>query len=145
MNLKEVQSKIADTMEKWKKVENQSVASTGQVIETTENPVLRLIMEIIQHDSQMHYRVQEFIQRSLKDEAISIKPEELGDVWKLVEDHIKIEKRTVELAKESLKVLKNRKMVVCEYLINYLLQDEKKHNDLLSGMATIKKGLYSIS
>jgi len=145
MNLKEVQSKIADTMEKWKKVENQSVASTGQVIEKTENPVLRLIMEIIQHDSQMHYRVQEFIQRSLKDEAISIKPEELGDVWKLVEDHIKIEKRTVELAKESLKVLKGRKMVVCEYLINYLLQDEKKHNDLLSGMATIKKGLYSIS
>jgi len=145
MNLKEVQSKIADTMDKWKKVENQSIASTGQVIEKTENPVLRLIMEIIQHDSQMHYRVQEFIQRSLKDEAISIKPEELGHVWKMVEDHIKIEKRTVELAKESLKVLKGRKMVVCEYLINYLLQDEKKHNDLLSGMATIKKGLYSIS
>lgn len=142
MSTKEVQDAIYKNMEAWKKIENASVASTGQVIEKTTNPVIRLVMEIIQHDSQMHYRVQEFIQRSLKEKAVSMTPDELEKVWKLVENHIKIEEKTMKMAKASLESLKKRKMVVCEYLINYLLKDEKKHNDLLAEMATIKKGMY---
>ncbi|MBP7605072.1 MAG: hypothetical protein KBA15_14170 [Spirochaetes bacterium] len=142
MSTKEVQDAIYKNMEAWKKIENASVASTGQVIEKTTNPVIRLVMEIIQHDSQMHYRVQEFIQRSLKEKAVSMTPDELEKVWKLVENHIKIEEKTMKMAKASLEALKKRKMVVCEYLIHYLLKDEKKHNDLLAEMATIKKGMY---
>ncbi len=142
MSTKEVQEAIFNNMEAWKKIENASVVSTGQIIEKTDNPVIRLIMEIIQHDSQMHYRVQEFIQRSLKEKAVSITPEELDKVWKLVENHIKIEEKTIKMAKASLDALKKRKMVVCEYLINYLMKDEKKHNDLLAEMSIIKKGMY---
>lgn len=142
MSTKEVQEAIYENMEAWKKIENASVASTGQIIEKTGNPVIRLVMEIIQHDSQMHYRVQEFIQHSLREQAVSMNPEELEKVWKLVENHIKIEEKTIKMARASLEALKKRKMVVCEYLINYLMKDEKKHNDLLSEMAIIKKGMY---
>jgi len=142
MSTKEVQEAIFKNMEAWKKIENASIVSTGQVIEKTTNPVIRLVMEIIQHDSQMHYRVQEFIQRSLKEKAVSMTPDELEKVWKLLENHTKIEEKTMKMAKASLEALKKRKMVVCEYLINYLLKDEKKHNDLLSELATIKKGMY---
>ncbi len=142
MSTKEVQEAIYKNMEAWKKIENASVASTGQIIEKTGNPVIRLVMEIIQHDSQMHYRVQEFIQHSLREQAVSMTPEELEKVWKLVENHIKIEEKTIKMARASLEALKKRKMVVCEYLINYLMKDEKKHNDLLSEMGIIKKGMY---
>ncbi|UCG53696.1 MAG: hypothetical protein JSW58_09125 [Candidatus Latescibacterota bacterium] len=142
MSTKEIQEKIVDNMRRWQRIENASVSSTGKVIEKTENSIVRLIMEIIQRDSQMHYRVQELIADSLTTKTISLDPEELVDVWDMIEKHIEIEKKTVELAKEALEALKGKKMVVQEYLLQYLLEDENKHNHVLESLATIKKGMY---
>ena len=38
--------------------------------------------------------------------------------------------------------LKGKKMVVQEYLLRYLLEDENKHNHMLDLLAIIKKGMY---
>jgi hypothetical protein len=142
MSTKETQEQLVAHMRRWQKIEDAAVASTGKVIEETENPIIRLVMEIIQRDSQMHYRVQELIADSLTTKSLTLTPEELADVWELVERHIEIEKLTVELAQEALSGLRGKKMVVQEYLLEYLLEDENKHNHLLESMATIKKGMY---
>ena len=142
MTTKEVQEKIVDNMRRWQKIENASVASTGNVIENTENPLVRMVMEIIQRDSQMHYRIQEMIADSLESKTITLTPDELEKVWDLIEKHINLEKKTVELANEALGALKGKKMVVQEYLLDYLLIDEEKHNKILASLETIKKGMY---
>jgi len=80
MGLKEAQDKIVSNMKSWQKIENASVSSTGNIIEKTENPVVRLVMEIIQRDSQLHYRVQELIADSLTTKTLTMTPEELGAV-----------------------------------------------------------------
>ena len=72
MSTKEIQEQIVKNMQDWKKIENASVASTGKVIEKTENPIVRIIMEIIQRDSQMHYRIQDLIIDSLEKMRQSI-------------------------------------------------------------------------
>ena len=142
MSTKETQEKIIDNMHRWQKIENASVASTGEVINKTDNPIIRLVMEIIQRDSQMHFRVQELIAESLGTKTISLSPDELLKVWDLIEKHIKLEEKTVELAMEAKKALEGKKMVVQEYLIDYLLIDEEKHNKILETLETIKKGMY---
>ncbi len=142
MSTKEVQEAIVSNMKRWQKIENASVASTGKIIEKTDNPVVRLIMEIIQRDSQMHYRVQELISDSLTTKTLAINPDELNDIWDMVEQHINLEKKTVELAEEAIAALKGTKMVVQEYLLDYLLIDEEKHNKILETLGTIKKGMY---
>lgn len=142
MKSKEFQEHIIETMKTWQKVENASVASTGNIIEKTENPLIRLIMEIIQRDSQLHYRVQEMIIDSLTQKAVHISPDELGDIWSMIEKHIEIEERTISLATEAMEGLKNKKMVAQEYLIHYLLQDEEKHKNLLESLSKIKEGMY---
>lgn len=142
MSTKEIQEQIVDNMRRWQKIENGAVASTGMVIDKTENPIVRLVMEIIQRDSQMHYRVQELIAESLTTKTITLTPEELGDVWDMVEKHIDLERKTVEMAEEALNAIKGKKMVVQEYLLQYLLEDENKHNHILDSMATIKNGMY---
>ncbi|UCD17736.1 MAG: hypothetical protein JSV44_02205 [Candidatus Zixiibacteriota bacterium] len=142
MTAKEIQNQIIDNMRRWQDVENSSVSSAGNVIEATENPIVRLIMEIIQRDSQMHYRVQELIADSLESGTISLSPDELEKVWDMIEKHIKLEEKTVELANKALEALEGRKMVVQEYLLNYLLIDEKKHNEILKTLEMIKKGMY---
>jgi len=139
---KELQNQIVDNMKRWKKIENTSVSSTGQIIEKTENPIVRLVMEVIQRDSQMHYRVQELIADSLEGKTISLSPDELEEVWGMVEHHIELEKETVKLAEESLEAIKGKKMVVQAYLLEYLLEDENKHNSILAKLETIKKGMY---
>jgi len=142
MSTKEAQKEIVQNMRKWQKIENASVASTGKVIEKTDNPIVRLVMEIIQRDSQMHYRVQDLIADSLESKTISLSPEELGDVWELIDHHIELEKQTVNMAHEALAALEGKKMVVQEYLLHYLLEDENKHNHILEQLETIKKGMY---
>jgi len=140
---KEVQQDLVANMKTWQKVEDSSVASTGRVIEKTGNPIVRLVMEIIQRDSQMHHRVQGWIADSLEGKAVSLAPEEVGDVWGMIEEHIKLEKKTIRLAQESLDAIGDSKgMLVQAYLLQYLLDDEKKHDALLERLANIQKGMY---
>ena len=142
MSTKEIQKTIVANMKRWQKIENASVSSTSKIIEKTDNPIVRLIMEIIQRDSQIHYRVQEFIVDSLESKTISLTPDELADVWEQIEAHIALEKKTMKAAENSLAALKGTKMVVQEYLLNYLIIDENKHDVILNTLKTIKRGMY---
>jgi hypothetical protein len=140
---KQAQEDLVANMKAWQKVENASIASTGRVIEKTENPIVRLVMEIIGRDSQMHYRVQQWIVDSLTGKTVVLSPEEVGNVWKMIEDHIELEQRTIKLAEEALETIKTSKgMLVQAYLLEYLMDDEKKHNLLLERLASIQKGMY---
>lgn len=145
MSSKEVQEQIVSNMQRWQRMENATIASTGRVMEKTENPIVHIVMEIIQRDSQMHHRVQELIADSLTSKTITLNPEELEKVWDLIENHIKLERETIGMAEEALAALKGKQMVVQEYLIQYLLEDENKHNHILDALSVIKKGMYAIS
>jgi hypothetical protein len=136
---KELNEKLLATMKKWQEVEDESVKSTSDIISKTKNPIVKQIMEIIRQDSAMHKKVQQVIIDGFEKEAISLTPEELGDVWDLVENHIEIEKETVRLAEEA---RKNSKNFVIRYLLGYLMTDEQKHNDILKQMEDIKAGIY---
>jgi len=142
MSTKEIQEQIVQNMKKWQKIENASVAQMSAIIERTQNPVIQIVMEIIQSDSQMHHRVQQMILDSFEREAIVLTPEDLGQIWDLVEKHIAMEEETVQLAEKSLAALKGKKMVVQEYLLNYLKTDENKHDRLLESLEKIKSGMY---
>ena len=141
MSTKEIQQEIVSIMKRWQKIEFSALASTGQIIEKTENPVVRLVMEIIQRDSQMHYRIQEWIADSLEFRTVSLSPDELGKVWGMIESHIELERKTLEMARQSLEALRGKKMVIQEYLLQYLQEDEEKHNSLLRRLEMIKKGM----
>lgn len=142
MSTKELQEKIVSNMRKWQKIENSAVASTGKIIEDTDNPVVRMVMEIIQRDSQFHYRVQEFIADSLEHKTLEVSTDDVGKVWAQIEKHIELEKETLKFAHEAAEALKGKKMLVQEYLIHYLLEDEEKHNSLLEKLEKIKAGMY---
>ncbi len=142
-SLKKVQEDLAAALRDWQKVENASVAMAGRVMEKTENPILRLVMEIIQRDSQMHYRVQEWIADSLDTKPVSLSPDELGQVWDLLEEHIRVEKKTIDLARTALGAIEGKRgMLVQQYLLRYLLADEEKHNRILADLEVIKGGMY---
>ena len=143
MSLKEAQEKLTSNMRSWQKIENAAVVQTAKIMKETDNPLIRLVMEIIQRDSNMHHRVQRIIADSLETAPINIGVDDLEKVWDSIEEHIKIEKQTIKMAEECLEGFEGSKAsMVQRYLLSYLLEDEQKHDKLLADLALIKKGMY---
>ena len=136
---KELNEHLVATLKKWQKIEDQSVKSTTEIMQKTENTIVKHIMEIIRQDSAMHKRIQQLIIDSFEKQAIILNPEELSNVWTMVEKHIELEKETIRLAEES---RKNSNNFVIRYLLGYLMIDEQKHNEILAQMEDIKSGIY---
>ena len=130
---------LVQTLKRWQKVEKKAVAQTSEIMEKTQNPILRLVMEIIRNDSKMHHRVQQVILDSLEKEAFSLTPEELGEVWDLIEKHAEMEKETLQLAETA---RKNCRLFVQRHLLTYLIEDEQKHDRLLSQLEDFKRKIY---
>ena len=116
-----------------------SVAGCTALMEQTKNPLVRLVMEIIRQDSVVHKKVQQLMIDSLEKEAISLSPDELALIWDGVERHAAMEKETIELATEA---LKHCRLLALRNLLTYLLEDEKKHDRLLSQLEDFKRGIY---
>ena len=127
------------TLRRWQEIEDESVAQTTAIIGKTHNPLIQLVMEIIRQDSVMHKRVQGVILDSLEKQAFSLTPEELGDIWNLIEKHAAAEKETIELAE---KARKNCRLFVQKHLLTYLTEDEQKHDRLLNQLEDFKRQLY---
>jgi ribonucleotide reductase beta subunit family protein with ferritin-like domain len=142
MSTKENLAKLVEILREWQHIENATVAQTAQIIDKTQNPVIRMVMEIIQRDSAMHHRVQQFIIDSVEKQAITLTPDDLAHVWSAIEAHTEAEKKTGELVMAAQKALAGTKDVVQQYLLKYLGHDEKKHDDLLEDLSLIKRGMY---
>jgi hypothetical protein len=130
---------LKTTLKRWQEIEVAAVEQTTAVIDRTQNPLIKLIMEIIRQDSVMHKRVQQVILDSLEQQAFSLTPEELGDAWDMIEKHADLERDTIALAE---KAQRNCRLFVQRHLLTYLIEDEKKHETLLGQLANFKRGIY---
>jgi len=142
MGMKENLEKLADTMKRWQKLENAAIAQTARIMEETEHPLIRSVMEIIQNDSKNHYRIQQLIIDSVEKEYINVFTDDLAKAWDSIEKHIALEKKTIEMAAESLAALEGSKNVVQLYLLDYLRTDEEKHDKMLADLDRIKRAMY---
>jgi bacterioferritin (cytochrome b1) len=142
MRTKEKQERLVGILRAWQHVERRSVAQTTEIIEHTRNPVIRLVMEIIQRDSTMHERVQQFIIDSIEKEAVSLTVDDLAAVWTAIEAHIEAERKTGELVGAARDALQGSKDVVQRMLLSYLATDERKHDQLLDELELVKVGMY---
>jgi hypothetical protein len=127
---------LATTLRRWQQIEALTIAHTYAIAEKTRNPLIKLIMEIIRQDSNMHRRVQQAILDSLEKESFSLTHEELGEVWEMIEKHAEMEKETIALGE---KALANCRLFIQGHLLSYLLADEKKHDLLLAQLEDFKR------
>ena len=126
----------------WQKLERKAIDDTAVVIEEAKNPLVLMIMSIIRHDSLMHHRVQQFLIDSVTKEDVPLSREDLADVWEKIEEHDKVEKKTIALATE----LRDQAWSpLHKQLLTYLLEDEKKHDGLLAQLQDVKVGMSRAS
>ena len=145
MKKKEMLEELSQAMSRWQRAETKGLSQTSHIMEQTDNRLTQLVMEVIQRDSHMHHRVQQVIRDSLETTTLSLSPEELGRIWDEIEKHIATERETIDFATSALETLQQgqgRSYLLQQYLLSYLLEDEKKHEKLLSDLELIKRNMY---
>ena len=135
-------AEMVKVLRTWQRLERQSMSTTAEIIEQTKNPLIRIIMEIILHDSHMHHRVQQFLIQSLTEKEVAVSREEVAKIWEKIEAHDEMERKTIALATE---LKKKAWSPVHKQLLGYLLTDEAKHDSLLVQLNEIKKDMSRAS
>jgi rubrerythrin len=127
------------TLREWQGIERESIDFCARMIEETDNPVIREVMEILRNDSMQHHRVQQFIIDTFTKKSVSLTPEELGAIWSSIEAHDEAERKTIEMGE---KLVEDCPFPVQRVFLEYLLADEQKHDEILDHLDQIKQGMY---
>ncbi|HEX9051981.1 MAG TPA: hypothetical protein VF841_15735 [Anaeromyxobacter sp.] len=133
---------MVDLLREWQGLERKAMNDTAEVMERTRSPLIRIVMEIIRHDSLMHHRVEQFLVDSVTKEAVTVTRDDIAEVWDQLEAHDRAERRTIELA-EALR--KKAWSPVHMLLLDYLLREEKKHDTLIAQLDAFKAELSKSS
>jgi len=134
--------KMAKVLENWQKLERKAMDDAAAIIEESDNALVCMIMSIIRHDSLLHHRVQQFLLESITEADIPLTRDDLADIWDRIEQHDRLEKRTIAMAEE----LRDQAWSpIHKQLLNYLLEDEKKHDRLLDQLREVKVGMSKTS
>lgn len=131
-------AKTVAILRRWQEDENATIAQMTTIIGKSKNPFVKLLMEIIRSDSIMHHRVEQFMIETLTEKTVTLTPEELGEIWGLIEGHIAMERGTIGYGEELSKLCT---LLVHKQLLAYLLTDEAKHDKLLSQLEDFKRKL----
>lgn len=136
---KEQTERLVTALRQWQGIERKAIESCAEIMEKTDNVLIRQFMEIIRNDSVQHHRVQQFIIDSLTTTPVKLTPEELSQVWDEITAHDEIEHEVVSLAK---KLKDDCPFFVQRALLEYLIIDEEKHETIMESLESFKKNLY---
>jgi predicted polyphosphate/ATP-dependent NAD kinase len=142
MSMREQYEQIASSMTDWKLLEQRSAESIEKVKAKCGNPLICLMMDIIENDARIHERLQELIMSSLQKQSITLSLDEVGEVIELIREHTRIKGEMIQKTESVLDRLKDKSLRIQEFLLKTIIADEKKHKEMLEGVEKIRQGLY---
>lgn len=122
-------SELLSILRGWQELEDKAVASASDMMPRTSNPHVKMILDLIVHDSEKHKLLLQMIMDSLTGEVISISPDEFQALSEKLHMHMAREEEAIRLAQAA---LDRCTLVSTHFLLSYLIADEKKHHNLIS-------------
>ncbi len=142
MTTKEKIENLTNNLKRWQNIETASVELAEESMGRIQNPLVRSVFQILKRDSEMHHILQQLVIDSLEKESISLTPEDVAAIDDAITRHDEVEKNVVQLAQYTLDDLSGSGYSIQKFLLNYLLEDEKKHDRLLENLKNVKSSLY---
>jgi rubrerythrin len=134
----EQQADFQEGIDKWMELEDVTIAHCDKILDATDNRLVEIIVDSIRADSEKHKVILSFITEAL-NVTITLEPDELGELSVLLDEHLEIEKSSIDMA---LREYDNSRHFVIRHLLSYLLADEKKHFKLLGQLKDFQRQLY---
>jgi len=130
---------VVKNFKEWQQLENETIRLSQDLKKKSDNPFVKLIMEIIERDSEKHKIMQQFIIDSFTGEAMHLAPHELIPLADILEKHIKAEAKSMGLAHTCLAGTNN---FFASFVASALISDEVKHHEMLTMLDHIKGQVY---
>ncbi len=126
----------------WQALEDKTISSAEELISRSSNPLVKMTMEMIKHDSEKHKVMQQMIIDSITKEAIHLSPDELAPLSDMLNKHMEAEARSLSLADAA---LEKSELFVTRYILSYLIADETKHHNLINKLNELKRATIFVT
>jgi len=119
---------LVDFLKKQMKVEYEIVSSLNTSLANIGNPTVKSVLKGVSLDSLKHAEMYDSAIKLLTSVSQALTQENLDEQRKLVEKHIALEAELIERIGKTLPSIENKKV---KLLLNAILEDEKRHHELL--------------
>lgn len=126
----------------WQILEDKTIASAGEALNETSNPIVRMTMELIKHDSEKHKIILQMIRDTITKESMRLSPDELAVLSGTLNRHLETEARSLALADEA---YRRSELFSTRYLLSILIADEAKHHGMINQLNELKRASISTS
>lgn len=123
----------------WLSVESDTVMKCSEIQEETDNPFVQLVAEIIRGNAKTHIRILNLIHECLTRKAVSLTPDELGQIWELAQGYMELESKSIEMAEQA---ISSSRIFIIKQLLTYMLEDKTRNVKLVGHLEDFKKRLY---
>ena len=120
--------KLLEFIRKQAEVEEEIVESLNKSLDRIDNPAVRNVLKGISYDSLKHADMYRSIDKLLTEPLPPLSHESLLEQRELVEKHIKYEEKLIEEIERVLPEIDDEKV---KFVLKAILEDEKRHHELL--------------
>lgn len=124
-------TEVIDLLKEQKRLELGHVKEIGETIKDMENPMVKVVLESIVHDSRKHASVAQAL-IDVEAGAVPAKLDmDLGPATTLnqkIKQHVRVEMDMIEMLGNIGKLVKDDRV---QRFIDYLVEEEKRHHKLL--------------
>lgn len=138
----EESEEFLNLIREWQALEDKTIASAEELLNKTNNPLVKMTMEMIKHDSQKHKVMQQMLIDSIIKEAIHLSPDELAPLSDLLNRHLEAEAKSLSLADAA---LEKSELLIARYILSYLIADETKHHSLINKLNELKRATIFVT
>jgi hypothetical protein len=132
----ETSAKFLKAIRDWQSLEDETIKYSNDMMKKSSNPLIRMTMEMIKHDSEKHKIMQQMLLDSLTKEALHLSIDELVEISETLNRHMAAEAKSLEFADDA---IKNSELFETRYILSMLLADENKHHKLLGDLNGLKR------
>ena len=122
---------VIDLLKEQKRLELGHVEAIGKTMKDIENPMVRVVLESIVHDSRKHAAIAQALIDVEAGEVPTKLDMDLGPATTLnqsIKQHVRVELNMIEMLGEISDLVKDDRV---QKFIDYLVEEEKRHHKLL--------------
>lgn len=127
-----------EAVNKWMDIEDNAITECDQVNSSTDNILVRGLADAIKADAVKHRELLGVISEALQG-TITLTPDELGMMSKLLDSYVQMEKQPIKLAGEEKTAGAN---LIVRELLAYILEDDKKYDRFRDQFNELKIKIY---
>ena len=125
-----------DVLTEWQIIEDRTIASADELSGKANNPIVKMAMEMIKHESERHKIILQMIRDTMISESMHISPDELASLSDMLNRHMEMEAKSLALADDA---YRNSGLFSTRFLLSILLADEAKHHGMINLLNELKR------